>query len=138
MAFGAGQKFPNDTRPRVGIGVDIPFNEGGVFTPNYTTQKSIKNNLINYFLTNPGERPGNPAFGGGLRRFIFNQISTENIDYLIEDIQTKLSTEFPNVILNELNVDGGKENTDNNNVTVEIFYSVKNTGITDDLTLNFA
>ncbi len=138
MAFGAVQKFPNDTRPRVGIGVDIPFNEGGVFTPNYTTQKSIKNNLINYFLTNPGERPGNPAFGGGLRRFIFNQISTENIDYLIEDIQTKLSTEFPNVILNELNVDGGKENTDNNNVTVEIFYSVKNTGITDDLTLNFA
>jgi len=138
MAFGAVQKFPNDTRPRVGIGVDIPFNEGGVFTPNYTTQKSIKNNLINYFLTKPGERPGNPAFGGGLRRFIFNQISTENIDYLIEDIQTKLSTEFPNVILNELNVDGGKENTDNNNVTVEIFYSVKNTGITDDLTLNFA
>mgnify|MGYP003673464313 CR=1 FL=1 len=138
MAFGAVQKFPNDTRPRVGIGVDIPFNEGGVFTPNYTTQKAIKNNLINYFLTNPGERPGNPAFGGGLRRFIFNQISTENIDYLIEDIQTKLSTEFPNVILNELNVDGGKENTDNNNVTVEIFYSVKNTGITDDLTLNFA
>lgn len=138
MAFGAVQKFPNDTRPRVGIGVDIPFNEGGVFTPNYTTQKSIKNNLINYFLTNPGERPGNPAFGGGLRRFIFNQISTENIDYLIEDIQTKLSTEFPNVILNELNVDGGKENTDNNNITVEIFYSVKNTGITDDLTLNFA
>ena len=138
MAFGAVQKFPNDTRPRVGIGVDIPFNEGGVFTPNYTTQKAIKNNLINYFLTNPGERPGNPAFGGGLRRFIFNQISTENIDYLIEDIQTKLLTEFPNVILNELNVDGGKENTDNNNVTVEIFYSVKNTGITDDLTLNFA
>tara|TARA_B100001778_G_C18601338_1_gene637395 strand:- start:1022 stop:1438 length:417 start_codon:yes stop_codon:yes gene_type:complete len=138
MAFGAVQKFPNDTRPRVGIGVDIPFNQGGVFTPNYTTQKAIKNNLINYFLTNPGERPGNPAFGGGLRRFIFNQISTENIDYLIEDIQTKLSTEFPNVILNELNVDGGKENTDNNNITVEIFYSVKNTGITDELTLNFA
>ena len=59
MAFGAIQQFPNDTRPRVGIGVNIPFNEGGVFTPNYTTADSIKNNLINYFLTNPGERPGN-------------------------------------------------------------------------------
>ena len=94
--------------------------------------------LINYFLTNPGERPGNPSFGGGLRRFIFSQISTSNIDYLIEDIQSKLSTEFPNVILNELNVDGGPENTDNNNITVEIYYSVRNTGITDELTLNFA
>ena len=28
MAFGAIQQFPNDTRPRVGIGVNIPFNEG--------------------------------------------------------------------------------------------------------------
>tara|TARA_B100001063_G_C16695536_1_gene519573 strand:+ start:554 stop:970 length:417 start_codon:yes stop_codon:yes gene_type:complete len=138
MAFGVVNRFPNDTRPRVGIGVNIPFNEGGVFTPNYTTAESIKSNLINYFLTNPGERPGNPEFGGGLRRFIFTQISTENIDYLIEDIQNKLATEFPNVILNELNVNGGAENTDNNNITVEIFYSVNNTGITDDLTLNFA
>lgn len=138
MAFGAINRFPNDTRPRVGIGVNIPFSEGGVFTPNYTTAESIKSNLINYFLTNPGERPGNPEFGGGLRRFIFTQISTENIDYLIEDIQGKLATEFPNIILNNLNVNGGIENTDNNNITVEIFYSVANTGISDDLTLNFA
>jgi hypothetical protein len=138
MAFGALNRFPNDTRPRVGIGVNIPFNEGGVFTPNYTTAESIKSNLINYFLTNPGERPGNPAFGGGLRRFIFNQISTENIDYLIEDIQTKLSTEFPNIILNDLNVNGSNEDINNNNITVEIYYSVTNTDITDELTLNFA
>ena len=80
MAFGAIQKFPNDTRPRVGIGVDIPFIAGGVFTPNYQTKKAIKNNLINYFLTNPGERPGNPTFGGGLRGFIFEQISQQNLD----------------------------------------------------------
>ena len=68
MAFGAVQKFPNDTRPRVGIGVSLPFSSGGVFTPNYTTKEAIKNNLINFFLTNVGERPGNPEFGGGLRR----------------------------------------------------------------------
>ena len=76
MAFGAVQKFPNDTRPRVGIGVDIPFSAGGVFTPNYTTQEAIKNNIVNFFLTNPGERPGNPQFGGGLRSYIFSQINS--------------------------------------------------------------
>mgnify|MGYP003674474203 FL=1 len=138
MAFGAVNIFPNDTRPRVGIGVNIPFNEGGVFTPNYLTKEAIKSNLINYFLTNPGERPGNPSFGGGLRRFIFSQISTENIDYLIEDIQTKISNEFPNIILNDLNVNGSNEDINNNNITVEIYYSVTNTDITDELTLNFA
>ena len=67
MAFGAVQKFPNDTKPRVGIGVNLPFNSGGVFTPNYTTKQAIKNNLVNFFLTDQGERPGNPEFGGGLR-----------------------------------------------------------------------
>ena len=141
MAFGVVNRFPNDTRPDIGIGVNLPFSEGGVFTSNFTTADAIKANLINYFLTNPGERPGNPAFGGGLREFIFQQISTENLDYLIEDVSRKIATEFPNVILEELNVDGGignKDNTDNNNITVNIFYSVKNTNITDELNLNFA
>ena len=49
MAVGAVRKFPNDTRQRVGIGVDIPFSSGGVFTPNYTTREAIKNNIINFF-----------------------------------------------------------------------------------------
>ena len=77
MAFGAVQQFPNDLRPRIGIGVNLPFSEGNGFTPNYTTAESIRYNLINYFLTNPGERPGNPQFGGGLRRFIFSQIKSK-------------------------------------------------------------
>ena len=32
MAFGAVQQFPNDLRPRVGIGVNLPFSEGGVYS----------------------------------------------------------------------------------------------------------
>ena len=79
MAFGAVKIQPNDLRPRVGIGCNLPFDGPGVFVPNYTTREAIKNNLINYFLTNPGERPGNPTFGGGLREFIFSSISTDNI-----------------------------------------------------------
>ena len=135
MAFGAIQQFPNDTRPRVGIGVNIPFNEGGVFTPNYTTADSIKNNLINYFLTNPGERPGNPTFGGGLRAFIFEQISSENIDYLRDDVATKVREKFPNIEVEELDV---LQSPDTNTVTVQLYYRVVNTSITDELVLNFA
>ena len=134
MAFGAIKKFPNDTRPRVGIGVDIPFSAGGVFTPNYTTRESIKNNLVNYFLTNPGERPANPLFGGGLRGFIFQQMADENLDFLKEDIGKKLSTFFLNVIVNNVSVVG---NYDNNEVVVNIKYAVANTGIEDELNLSF-
>tara|TARA_B110000240_G_scaffold3464_1_gene3940 strand:- start:2588 stop:2995 length:408 start_codon:yes stop_codon:yes gene_type:complete len=134
MAFGAIQQFPNDTRPRVGIGVNIPFNEGGVFTPNYTTADSIKNNLINYFLTNPGERPGNPTFGGGLRAFIFSSISDDNLDFLQEDVSQKIASQFPNISVENLEV---LANTDNNEVVVQIYYTVVNTSIEGELVLNF-
>jgi phage baseplate assembly protein W len=134
MAFGAINRFPNDTRPRVGIGVDIPFNAGEVFTSNYTTAESIKNNLINYFLTNPGERCGNPSFGGGLREFIFEQISNNTLEYLKEDIGDKMSQNFPNVDLQELSL---VEDPDSNEISVQMYYSVTNTGINDELTLTF-
>lgn len=134
MAFGAKQIFPNDTRPRVAIGVDIPFNGNSVFTPNYQTKEAIKNNLINYFLTNPGERPGNPEFGAGLRAYIFTQITEGNLDFLKEDIQNKLSTYFPSVGVEEVAVTA---NEDNNQILVTIKYFVNNTGINDSIELSF-
>ena len=134
MAFRAPNQFVNDLRPRVGIGVNLPFNEGGVFTPNYQTAQAIKNNLINYFLTNPGERPGNPTFGGGLRKFIFSQIEENNLDFLEEDISRKVKIEFPLVNIQELNV---LASPDNNEVTVQIYYEVVNTSIEGELVLNF-
>ncbi len=134
MAFGAIRKFPNDTIARRGIGVDIPFSAGGVFTPNYTTKEAIKNNLVNYFLTNPGERPANPTFGGGLRGFIFQQMADENLDFLKEDIGQKLTSFFPDVLVRNVEVIG---NYDNNEVVVNIKYAVSNTGIEDELNLSF-
>jgi len=102
MAFGATRIFPDDLRPSVAIGFNLPMNEGGVFTPNYQTKEAIKNNLINYFLTNPGERLGNPTFGAGLRAFIFSQIDSQDLSYIKDDIQEKLITFFPEVIVQEL------------------------------------
>ncbi len=134
MAFGAVNRFPNDTRPRVGIGVDLPFDAGEVFTSNFTTAQAIKNNLINYFLTNPGERPGNPAFGGGLRGFIFEQISNNTLEYLKEDVGDKIKVNFPNINLQELSL---LEEPDSNEISVQMYYSVINTDINDELTLTF-
>jgi phage baseplate assembly protein W len=137
MAFGAIQIEPNDTQARVGIGVNLPFSAAGVFTPNYLTSQAVKNNLINYFLTNPGERPGNPEFGGGLRKFIFQQITTGTLEYLQEDIQAKIAIEFPQITLNQVLISENPYNTDSNIISVEISYSINNTGIEDELTLNF-
>jgi hypothetical protein len=84
MAVGAVRKFPNDTRQRVGIGVE--------------------------------------------------QISFENLDFLKEDINTKLQQFFPDVVINEVEVIG---NEDQNEVVVNLQYAVSNTGIEDELNLSF-
>ena len=134
MAFGAKQIFPNDQKARVAIGVDLPLNGEACFRPNYQTKDAIKNNLINYFLTNPGERPGNPEFGAGLRQFIFTQITDDNMDFLREDIQQKLTSNFPRVVVEQVEV---IPDQDKNHVLVNIKYSVANTGIEDQLELSF-
>ena len=134
MAFGAQRIFPNDLRPSVAIGFNLPMNEGGVFTPNYQTKEAIKNNLINYFLTNPGERPGNPTFGAGLRNFVFTQIDTQDLNYIKDDVQTKLTTFFPDVLVQKLTV---LRTETENEIQINITYSVKDTGINDTLSLSF-
>jgi phage baseplate assembly protein W len=135
MAFLSRQIFPNDLRPRVAIGFDLPINGEAVFTPNYQTKDAIKNNLINYFLTNPGERPGNPEFGAGLRKYIFTQMVDGNMDYIREDMQEKIATNFPNVALNSIEV---FQDPDTSRIRVDIKYGIVNTGINDELELNFA
>ena len=135
MAFGVRRVYPNDLRPRVAIGVNIPFSTPGVFQPNYQTRDAIKNNLINYFLTNPGERIENPLFGAGLRTYIFNAINAENFDFIKEDIQEKIRQNFSDIEVEGVEV---FRTTSENTIQINITYSIPNTGINDTLELNFA
>ncbi len=135
MAFGVRKVYPNDLRPRVAIGVNIPFSTPGVFQPNYQTRDAIKNNLINYFLTNPGERIENPLFGAGLRDYIFKAISIQNFDFIKEDIQEKIKQNFDDIEVDKVEV---LRTTSENTIQINITYSIPNTGINDTLELNFA
>lgn len=134
MAFGAKKIFPIDTKPGTAVGVAIPFNAPGVFYSTYTTQNAIKNNLINFFLTEPGEIYLNPTFGGGLRSFIFEQISSNTIETLQEDIQSKISTYFPNVRVFNLEV---FEDPNTNTINVSIKYNIIDTAISDQIQIAF-
>jgi phage baseplate assembly protein W len=134
MAFNPQQIAPIDLNPNLAVGVNLPFSGPSVFTSNYLTSQAIKNNLINYFLTNPGEIPLNPTFGGGLRSFIFQQISENSLDGLKENVSLKLETYFPNVIINSLDV---LKRDDENSVVVQLKYSIANSNINDDLTFQF-
>jgi phage baseplate assembly protein W len=134
MAFDAQQIFPIDFNKSAAVGIDIPFNAPGVFRPNYTTAAAIKNNLINFFLTNPGERPLNPSFGGGLRAFIFEQIATSNLEFLRENIESQLTNIFPSVSIGNLDI---LQQEDLNTITVSLTYDIINTNISDTLEIDF-
>ena len=130
MAFNPQQIAPIDFQPSVAVGINLPFSGLAVFESNYQTKDAIKNNLINFFLTNPGERPLNPLFGGGLRAFLFEQITEDNLNFLREDLNQKLQIFFSNIEVKDLIISGQE---DTNQITVTLKYNVLNTSITDTL-----
>lgn len=134
MAFGAKKIFPIDTKPGTAVGVSIPFNAPNVFFQTYITQDAIRNNLLNFFLTNKTERYLNNQFGANLRAFIFEQISSDNINDLKENIQSLLSQYFNNIKIDTLNI---TENPDNNEITVQLYYTIINTGVSDQVQISF-
>ena len=132
MPFNPQQVNPLDLNPNVAVGVNLPFNGPSVFTPNYLTAQAVKNNLINYFLTNPGEYPLNPTFGGGLRAFLFEQISSNNLDNLKFSVSQKIANIFPSITINSLEV-LSEEST--NTIIINLKYSIANSNVNDALTL---
>lgn len=134
MAQRIANKFPLDTQARKAIGVAIPFTNKAVFTSNYTTKEQIKANLVNYLLTNKGERIMQPNYGANLREIIFEQLTNQTSDFLKKRIQDGISQNFPQVIVNEIFI---VNHNDENLIQVTITYNVANFGISDEINLTF-
>ena len=134
MAFGERQIFSTDFQPDVAIGIDLPLNAPAVFRSTYESKDAVKVNLVNYLLTNPGERIANPSFGAGLRAFVFEQITEGNLEFIEDKIQEDITNNIPNVDLQNVRVTA---NPDFNQVTVGITYSIARTGITDTVDVTF-
>lgn len=134
MAFNPQQINVVDLNPNVAVGVNIPFSGPGVFTPNFTSAQALKNNIINYFLTVPGEIPLNPSFGGGLRNFIFEQIAEGTLDGLKENVKSKLEFYFPMVTIDSLDV---LREDELNSLIIQLKYSISDSNINDNITFQF-
>ena len=132
MAYRIKNKFPIDLEKRKAVGFSFPFSGDGVFTPTYTTKDQLKSNLINYFLTNRGERYLNYNFGANLRNIVFEGIVEENLVSLQYRIQNDVTRWFPNVKIENLAI---STNEDQNLIKVSLNYSVVNFGIEDDINL---
>ena len=116
-------KFVNDLIDRQAIGVSIPFSNSSVFNQTFTTADQTKSNLINYFLTNKGERILNPTYGGDLRSLLFEQITEETISVLQQRISTDLENKFPIIEVKSLVIN---PQSDLNIVNIILTYNVLN------------
>lgn len=81
------------------IGISIPFNSylnsGGLFNQTYTTEAALKNNIINFVLTQRGERPLNNNFGSSLHNYVFGNITLDKLTQLESTLLNDLKAQFP-------------------------------------------
>ena len=132
MARVIQSKFPIDLTPSVAVGFGFPLNGDAVFVPTYNTRDQIKANMVNYLLTNKGERIFKPRFGADLRNLLFDNILDITTDDLQSTIQNELSVYFPNVEVKEIQFNN---QPDNNAVNFTLTYQIVNFGIEDSINI---
>ena len=113
---------PQDLGQPRGIGVSVLYNNGtNVFNSTITTKEQVKSNLINYVLTNKGERLYDPNFGGDIRRAVFEANDDAAFESVIARLENEILAYVPNIILQSITL---KKNPDYNMVTISINYQL--------------
>lgn len=120
---------PLDRQPRKAVGIDVLLSGTSVFNSTFTTRDAIKNNIVNYVLTNNNERPLNPDFGAGLLGLLFENINESQLEAVKEILTDKLNINFPNIIIRELNLIG---EPDTNAINFQLKYAIRDTGMVDE------
>ena len=136
-----------DINPSIGVGLKVPFDGQTGITTLYTTQETIKSNLLNFILTGPRERIMNPGFGAGLLGLapslddpigdpgvLFNQITEERIDQIENLIFGGVDRFFPDVQIIELTVN---LSPDSQSIEIYMNYTITNTSIEDELLITY-
>ena len=113
---------PQDVGQPKGIGISVLFNnDTSVFNTTTTTKEQVKSNLINYILTNKGERLFDPTFGGDLRASLFEPDTS--FDSVAARLENEIYAYIPNIIIRDITIN---RVSDNNLVNISLDYSISN------------
>jgi phage baseplate assembly protein W len=128
------RKNPKDITNDIAIGISYPF-DNRVFNSTYTTKDQLRSNLINFLLTNKGEKLFDPNFGTDLKYRLF-----EPIDDTLEELITNSLTDGVQQYLPELEISSFIYNPSEDQHKVEISvtykYLLDNTTDTVNLQIN--
>jgi len=138
MAYELNKKIVIDTEEfnNFAVGITLPIQRGndGYFAQSFRTFDQVRSNLKNLLLTKKGERILQPEFGSGLHDLLFNP-ATEKFE---EDLETTINESvakwLPYIIVEDINVDISKEQTDNNQAKVSLKFRQEGDQTLDTLT----
>jgi len=121
---------PLDLQGNIAIGISLPFSKP--FNSTYSTKDQIKSNLLNLLLTDTNERIMNPIFGCNLKKFLFEGITENNIELLIDSLSNSISIFIPEItVQNILAV----PNPDYNLIDLSVNYIIKISQTPDQVTI---
>jgi|TARA_R110002050_G_scaffold38569_5_gene95152 phage baseplate assembly protein W len=124
--------FPSINSGSAALGFSFPLSGTAVFNPTYTIKEVVKTNLLNWLLTNEGERVFRPNFGANLRALLWEGINNGTTSALEERIQDNISSNFPTVEVKKVQFDNQQ---DRNTINFTLDYEVRNIGQTDQLNI---
>ena len=113
------------------LGLKIPFRLGqdGYFETNADTISQVSSNIKNLFLTRPGERRFNNAFGSSLYKVLFDQNELgEMLPMLVNLIQNDVNRFMNGVIVEDVKVqllENDVVNNDYNKIFIKVAFSYK-------------
>jgi phage baseplate assembly protein W len=126
------QQFEIDSDDRRIVGFGFPLSANNVFAPTFTMKDQIRANLINFVLTNHGERVNNPTFGANLREIIFEGIHANTTNIIEQRIRDVIALEFPDIKIDRIEFNN-KE--DENMIHFSLFYKITPFNIEDELNI---
>ena len=124
--------FPVPNSGSIALGFSIPFSGRAVFNPTFTTREVVKTNLVNWLLTNRGERVFRPNFGADLRALIWEGINDGTTSALESRIRDNIAANFPSIEVRKINFDN---QPDQNTINFILTYSIQNMGAEDEINI---
>lgn len=104
------------------FGPNFPFVTNTSVFGRQSGERIIKNDLLQLLLTIPGERVGRPTFGTALRSFTFEQLTSNDIYDLKNNIKYSIAKFEPRVSVEELLLD---PDPDENLLRIRLVVSLK-------------
>jgi len=98
-------------------------------------EQAVRDSIKNLIMTDRGERLFQPDIGCNIRGSLFENIDQNTILILKENIKSTLSTYEPRCDVKDVIVNG---NVDRNEISVQIIFSVINSGRDSTLTIDLS